>query len=202
VREEALATLDLLDQRMGELTLPVRNDAKSLIAQRDQLVARIEGSATAGGQLIKIRFHGDYHLGQVLLSKNDFLIIDFEGEPARPLAERRRKHSPLRDVAGMLRSFNYAYWTALRSASHGPDDLARLGPLAREWEARVRGEFLRAYEETARGTGLYGSFEDARGLLELFELEKAFYEVRYEINNRPGWTGIPLQGILALAQLS
>jgi len=197
VREEALATLGLLDQRMGELTLPVRNDAKALIAQRDRLVARIEGGGAAGGQLVKTRIHGDYHLGQVLLSKHDFLIIDFEGEPARPLAERRQKHSPLKDVAGMLRSFNYAHWTALRASTQGGDDNARLAPLARAWEAEARREFLAAYEAAAGGS-IYSSFGEVRGLLELFELEKALYELRYELNNRPGWVDIPLRGIIAL----
>ncbi len=197
VREEALATLELLERRMGELTLPVRNDAKALIEQRERLLAHIAGGGAAGGQLVKTRFHGDYHLGQVLLSKNDFLIIDFEGEPARPLAERRQKHSPLKDVAGMLRSFNYAHWTALRGAVHGYEDTAKLAPLARAWEAEVRREFLAAYEAGA-GDGIYASFGEVRGLLELFELEKALYELRYEINNRPGWVEIPLRGIIAL----
>ena len=137
----------------------------------------------------------------MLLAKNDFLIIDFEGEPARDVGERRRKHSPLRDIAGMLRSFNYAHWTALRSAVQGNEDVIRLAPLARGWEAAVRREFLAAYDEAARGAGIYGSFDEAGGLIELFEMEKAFYELRYELNNRPGWVSIPLQGILALARL-
>ncbi|MBI4194304.1 MAG: maltose alpha-D-glucosyltransferase [Betaproteobacteria bacterium] len=202
VQEEALATLDLLGRRRGELTLPVRSEARVLADQKDKLLARIEACTVSAGQALKIRYHGDYHLGQVLLARNDFLVIDFEGEPARPLAERRRKHSPLRDVAGMLRSFNYAHWTALRNAVHGNEDALRLAPLARSWETEVRREFLAAYDARARGSGLYASFEAARGLLELFEMEKAFYEVRYELNNRPGWVSIPLQGILALAGLA
>jgi len=154
------------------------------------------------GETLKTRYHGDYHLGQVLLTKNDFLIIDFEGEPARPLSERTRKYSPLRDVAGMLRSFNYARWTALRQVMQAPEDGARLAPLAATWEPQVRSAFLEAYDEATRGSGLYASFEEMRGLLELFELEKALYELRYEINNRPGWARIPLEGIVALAGLS
>ncbi|OFZ90145.1 MAG: maltose alpha-D-glucosyltransferase [Betaproteobacteria bacterium RIFCSPLOWO2_02_FULL_62_79] len=201
MREEALVTLDLLERRLGELTLPPRTDAKALIRQREQLLARIDACAASAGRTLKIRYHGDYHLGQVLLTKNDFLIIDFEGEPARTFAERRAKHSPLRDLAGMLRSFNYAHWTALRDAVQAHEDTARLAPLARAWEEEVRHEFLEAYDEAARGSGLYASFEEVRGLLALFEMEKAFYELRYEINNRPGWVAIPLQGILALAGL-
>ncbi|OGA38351.1 MAG: maltose alpha-D-glucosyltransferase [Betaproteobacteria bacterium RIFCSPLOWO2_12_FULL_62_13] len=201
-QEEAVATLEVLDRRLGELTLPSRKDARELIGQRQQLLTRIEACTASAGQALKIRNHGDYHLGQALLANNDFVIIDFEGEPARPLAERRQKHSPLRDVAGMLRSFNYAHWTALRSAVQGHEDTARLAPMARGWESEARREFLRAYEERSRDSGLYASFEEVRGLLDLFELEKAFYEVRYELNNRPGWVGIPLQGILALTGLA
>jgi len=202
VQEEAVATLELLSQRRGELTLPVRNEAKSLMEQREKLMARIEACTASADGTSKTRYHGDYHLGQVLLARNDFLIIDFEGEPARGLAHRRGKHSPLRDVAGMLRSFNYAHWTALRRAVQANEDAIRLAPLARGWETAVRSEFLKAYDETARGGGFYGSFEGAHRLLDLFEMEKAFYELRYELNNRPGWVSIPLQGILALAELA
>jgi maltose alpha-D-glucosyltransferase/alpha-amylase len=106
----------------------------------------------------------------------------------------------LRDVAGMLRSFSYARWTAAKQASsmdHTRD--GRLEALLAQWERETRREFLLAYEQAVAGSGLYGSFPAARGLLELFELEKALYELRYEVNNRPGWVRIPLQGILALA---
>jgi len=151
---------------------------------------------------LKTRYHGDYHLGQVLLSKNDFVIIDFEGEPTRPVAERRAKQSPLRDVAGMLRSFNYARWTAWRHAVQSNEDTGRVEPLVADWERQVRREFLEAYDVASGGSGLYASFEAARGLLDLFEMEKALYEVRYELANRPGWVGIPLQGILSLAGLA
>ncbi|MBI4205022.1 MAG: putative maltokinase, partial [Betaproteobacteria bacterium] len=202
VREEATATLELLAQRLGELTLPPRTDARTLIGHRDQLLARIEAYTLSPGRVLKTRYHGDYHLGQVLLTKNDFLITDFEGEPTRTFDERRTKHSALRDLAGMLRSFNYARWTALRRAVRGHEDNERLAPLAREWEAQARREFLAAYDQAARDSGLHAPLDEARGLLELFELEKALYELRYEINNRPGWVAIPLQGILALTALA
>jgi maltose alpha-D-glucosyltransferase/alpha-amylase len=201
VQEEATATLDLLERNLQQLVLPAREAARAVLAQRAALAARIDLCAAAGPAL-KMRYHGDFHLGQVLLSKYDFLIIDFEGEPTRPFPERRRKHSPLRDVAGLLRSFNYAHWTALRGAVQGTEDAVRLAPLARGWEAAVRREFLAAYDEAARGAGIYGSFDQAAGLIELFEMEKAFYELRYELNNRPGWVSIPLQGILALSGLA
>jgi len=202
VREEALTTLKFLERQMGQLVLTSRQQGQVLLDGQKQLLARIDGCAMPAGHTLKTRYHGDYHLGQVLLTNNDFLIIDFEGEPARPLAERTRKYSPLRDVAGMLRSFNYARWTALRRVMQAPEDGARLAPLAATWEPQVRGAFLEAYDEATRDSDLYASFEEVQGLLQLFELEKALYELRYEINNRPGWARIPLEGILALAGLS
>jgi maltose alpha-D-glucosyltransferase / alpha-amylase len=153
------------------------------------------------GTALKARYHGDYHLGQVLVSSNDFVIIDFEGEPARPLAERRAKHSPLRDVAGMLRSFDYARWSAVLRDTYTDADRAKLAPLAQGWARETRETFQHAYDESARGSGLYGSFADVQSLIELFELEKALYELRYEINNRPAWINVPLEGVLALCRV-
>jgi len=200
IRVEAEKTLDLLAARRGQLTAPARDDAAELVEHRARLLRRIESTRLPSGATQKTRYHGDYHLGQVLLQKLDFIITDFEGEPARTIEERRAKHSPLKDVAGMLRSFNYARWTALRQALEGHAVFERLAPLAEDWETRVRKAFLAAYEEAVRTSGLYASFDEMRGLLELFELEKALYELRYELGNRPGWVGIPLQGILALAR--
>ena len=198
VQEEAAATLDLLERNLKQLVLPAREAAQAMLAQRPALAARIEQCAPGPSPALKMRYHGDYHLGQVLLSKNDFLIIDFEGEPARPFSERRRKHSPLRDVAGMARSFDYARWTALRNVARSPEEHERLAALAAVWHDASLAEFLAAYDEVVRGSGLYASFADARSLLELFEIEKVLYELRYEINNRPGWVQVPLRGILAL----
>ena len=197
VRAGATAALDLLQSRRGQLTSPAREDAAELLERRKALAARVDRVRPPAGALLKCRYHGDYHLGQVLLQKLDFLIIDFEGEPARSFEERRAKHSPLRDVAGMLRSLNYASSTALRLALEGHADHDRLAPFAEDWEARARRAFLGAYAEAVRGSGLYADFEGTRGLRALFELEKALYELRYELNNRPGWVGIPLHGILA-----
>jgi len=139
----------------------------------------------------------------VLIANNDFVIIDFEGEPSRPLAETRRKHSALRDVAGMLRSFSYAKWTAReryvsgltggQAGVHADKDATLDG-----WEADVRRAFVQAYAAATRGSGLYAAFEDVAGLLDLFELEKVLYELRYEVNNRPNWVHVPLSGLLGL----
>jgi maltose alpha-D-glucosyltransferase/alpha-amylase len=131
--------------------------------------------------------------------RNDFVITDFEGEPGRDFSERRVLQSPLRDVAGMLRSFDYAQSSALTNATTGrPEDAARLEPLARRWDTEARRAFLTAYEHTVRGGVLFRSFAEMQGLLALFELEKAFYELRYELDNRPDWVPIPVRGILRL----
>jgi maltose alpha-D-glucosyltransferase/alpha-amylase len=135
----------------------------------------------------------------VLLAQNDFIITDFEGEPARPLAQRRQKHSALRDVAGMVRSFNYALHQALAHATaERPDALESLQAPARAWEAAAKTAFLDAYRETAQQAGLFASWPEVQGLLDLFLLEKAFYELAYEVDNRPDWVRVPLAGLLDL----
>jgi len=178
-------------------------NAKTLINRRAEIFALIDACAAPSGPALKTRHHGDYHLGQVLIANNDFVIIDFEGEPSRPLAETRRKHAALRDVAGMLRSFSYAKWTARDrygsgltggQAGVGPDRDAALNA----WEKDVRRAFVTAYAEATKGSGLYAAFEDVAGLLKLFELEKVLYELRYEINNRPTWIHVPLSGLLGM----
>jgi maltose alpha-D-glucosyltransferase/alpha-amylase len=124
-------------------------------------------------------------LGQVLFTGSDFVIIDFEGEPARPLSERRLKRSPLQDVAGMLRSFHYAAFSPLLGAdAMKADDVSRLSPWAEFWNARISADFLEAKNHS-----------ELQSLLELHLLEKAVYELGYELNNRPGWVGIPVEGI-------
>jgi maltose alpha-D-glucosyltransferase/alpha-amylase len=200
VREEALATLDLLAKSVQALEPSVREQAKSLLKDARPLLARIDAFPVRTAGAHKTRYHGDYHLGQVLLQQNDFVIIDFEGEPGRSLEDRLGKHSPLRDVAGMLRSFEYARWSAVRRAAKSTEEFERLAPLALGWEQAAHSAFLGAYDTAVSGAGVYASFEDARGLLDLFVLEKALYELRYELGNRPEWAAIPLQGILALAR--
>src|SRR5688572_2968342 len=189
VRQEADHTLSLLQKN---------ESAQPLLARRAALFAQIDACAAPKGAGLKTRHHGDYHLGQVLIANNAFVIIDFEGEPSRPLAEARRKHSPLRDVAGMLRSFSYAKWSAREryisgltggQAGVAPDKNAMLDV----WEAEVRRAFLAAYADVA---GI--SFDDFGGLLRLFEIEKALYELRYEINNRPTWVHVPVAGLLGM----
>jgi maltose alpha-D-glucosyltransferase/alpha-amylase len=195
---EAGRTLDLLSQRLADLSPEVQEDAKRLLAHADELRARVADFPLDGQDGLKTRYHGDYHLGQVLVSRNDFLIIDFEGEPARTFEERRQRSSALRDVAGMVRSFNYARWSALRRVAQSADELAKLEPAARDWETQTRETFLNAYGARMTEGGAAQSPEGSARLLSLFEFEKAMYELRYELGNRLDWVQVPLQGILAL----
>jgi maltose alpha-D-glucosyltransferase/alpha-amylase len=165
----------------------------------DEIMGRFRRLLELKIDAARIRIHGDYHLGQVLWTGRDFVIIDFEGEPARPLGERRIKRSPLRDVAGMLRSFHYAAYTALARETSDPvsDNPAFLEPWALFWYQRVGATFLQAYlDATPPGGILPPEGQQMRVLLEVFMLEKALYELRYELNNRPEWARIPIQGIL------
>ena len=194
--EEARNALSLLKGHLGELTGPDRDKANAVLAARDEILKRIGAAVASEPKGTKIRIHGDYHLGQVLLTRNDFILIDFEGEPGHTLEERRAKQSPLRDIAGMLRSFSYVEHSALRAVAHDDVEVAKLAPLAHAWTVAVRTAYLSAYDAAARGASLYNALTAGSGLLGLFELEKALYELRYEIGNRPSWAGIPLQGIL------
>jgi len=202
VRDDCDRTLQRLWAQREGWAEPLAALAAKVAAAAPALAARAERIAQAAPLGLKTRLHGDLHLGQVLIQRDDFLLIDFEGEPQRPLAERRAKHSALRDVAGMLRSFDYARHTALQRTAGNAADLERLAPLARHWQQRVRETFLASYVQSAVQGALYDSVESfaaAMPLLELFELEKALYELRYEMDNRPDWVAVPLAGVAALA---
>ncbi len=201
VLDDARLTLTVLQKRRDSLPEELRPDADRLLKMEAEIFDRLEAASGEGLETIKSRLHGDYHLGQVLVAGNDFQIIDFEGEPARPLAERREKHSPLRDVAGMLRSFDYAARSVTRNLSiERADQLDTLEPLVREWERRAREAFLSGYAEGTRNYSPPRDEDHMRSLLELFTLEKALYEIRYELDNRPDWVGIPVRGILDLLE--
>ena len=148
----------------------------------------------------RIRIHGDYHLGQVLWSEGDFYILDFEGEPAKPLEERRAKESALRDVAGMLRSFGYAAAVASQSAVRtNPGAEPLIDAWAAVWETWISAVFLQSYVATASGRGIIpDNSAELASLLDLFMLDKAFYELRYELNNRPEWVHAPLGAVARL----
>ena len=174
--------------------------AHRLVTARDALLDRIQSAPRFEFVCSKIRVHGDYHLGQVLWSEADFYLLDFEGEPARSLPYRRQKQSPLKDVAGMLRSFNYAAYAGLfGQAATRPADFGRLEPWAHIWQTWASAAFLRGYFETAgEASFLPADFAQRDALLRLFMLDKALYELNYELNNRPDWVRIPLWGIFDL----
>jgi maltose alpha-D-glucosyltransferase/alpha-amylase len=161
---------------------------------------RIGPAPTPNKMGMRTRVHGDYHLGQVLRTKADFVILDFEGEPARPLAERRAKESPLKDVAGMVRSFSYAaYASLMHYSSRRPEDFARLQPIADEWQKQIVQVFLHAYRQPMAGHEIVPESEaDFSALLRLFLWQKVNYELLYELNNRPTWVRIPMAGMLDL----
>jgi maltose alpha-D-glucosyltransferase / alpha-amylase len=196
-------TLGALRRGMTQLPDTTVDTAALLLSRRLELFARARAIASAtpadAGQ--RIRIHGDYHLGQVLRSRNDYVILDFEGEPSRSLAQRRAKQSPLKDVAGMLRSFSYAAYGALNAfAQRRPDDAKNLEPWATLWQNAVSAEFLHAYRDTmnAANPDLIPNAAQSQLLLNAYLLEKSLYELLYELDNRPAWVRIPLAGILAL----
>ncbi len=200
ISEDVKKTLDLLKRRRKRLPEEAGEDIERLLDSRKKLRKKIKTVVDAGFEVVKTRHHGDYHLGQVLVVGNDFQIIDFEGEPARPLPERRMKHSPLRDVAGMLRSFDYASRTALGTiGAERVDELDGLAGWAELWQNLARAAFMEGYAAGARDSLAYpDKEEDAKALIELFTIEKALYEIRYELDNRPEWVGIPVRGVLDL----
>ena len=189
-----------LERERARLPASAQELVERLIADRDTLFHLIRTLIPHKAEAQKTRYHGDFHLGQVLAVKNDFFIIDFEGEPARPLADRRRKSSPLRDVAGMIRSFDYASFTAVRQLAEArPAAEPRMLELAEAWRQRAVDGFRAAYRKAMRGCAAYPTSKiQARRMVAFFTLEKAIHEVSYELANRPSWVDIPLKGVLGI----
>ena len=190
-------TLQLQLQNLPE---SLRKEAAETLTAEPRILKVFQNFMNRKFSAMRTRIHGDYHLGQVLFTGKDFVIIDFEGEPARSLTERRLKRSPLRDLAGMVRSFHYAVWFALHNeASVRKEDIPLLEPWANLWYQYVSGIFLRGYFDTA-GEAAFIPRENAEleTMLRIFLLEKAVYELGYELNNRPEWVFIPLKGVKAL----
>jgi maltose alpha-D-glucosyltransferase/alpha-amylase len=203
MRNQAIQNLGLLRQKLPALPETVRADAEKVLGLQDEIIKRLRAVADTKITGSRLRVHGDYHLGQVLYTGKDFLIIDFEGEPSRPLSERRMKRTPMRDVAGMLRSFHYAAYAALfAQLEHGlisPELSSQREAWARFWTHWIDVIFLKAFLARAREGGfLPASAGELRVLLDANLLNKAAYEVGYELNNRPSWVKIPLQGILKI----
>jgi maltose alpha-D-glucosyltransferase/alpha-amylase len=174
--------------------------AAALLARRGELFARLDALAIEPRGAVKTRIHGDYHLGQVLIAQDDVMIVDFEGEPSRSAAERRTKSSPIRDVAGMLRSFAYAADSAAKDVGlRLPEAAERVVVLSAGWLKLIEAEFLRAYEEATEGNRAWVEDDETRrSLMRLHLLGKALYEVNYEAGNRPDWIETPVRGVLAI----
>ncbi|MBV9182318.1 MAG: phosphotransferase, partial [Acidobacteria bacterium] len=203
-RDHGAAVFRLLEEQLPSLPPDVKQIGASVLALRERVLDSFAAPAAEDCQGQRIRVHGDYHLGQVLRTQNDFVILDFEGEPARPLAERRQKQCPLKDVAGMMRSFSYAAYAGLLQFSEPhSQSFSELMPWAQLWERSAVRAFLHSYHQITAQAGFWPSTSaDFLELLNLFLLDKALYEVRYELNSRPAWLSIPLLGILAALKIS
>jgi maltose alpha-D-glucosyltransferase/alpha-amylase len=192
-----------LRRRLDTLPEVAARQAEAAMELSDDVQTRLRDLTRAKQTAMRIRTHGDFHAGQVLWTGREVVLIDFEGEPGRPLSERRHKRSALSDVAGMLRSFHYAaYGTLLNPRLGGsirPEDVERLEPWAALWYRWVAATYLRAYLEGAANEPFVpAERSDLASLLELSALQKVVYELSYELNNRPDWVTIPLRGLLEL----
>jgi maltose alpha-D-glucosyltransferase/alpha-amylase len=186
----------LLDKKINNLPANFRAEAKEVLAGEAEILAREKRLLDRKTNAAKVRIHGDYHLGQVLWTGKDFVVLDFEGEPARPLSDRKLKRSPLRDVAGMMRSFQYAAYSALWQPAMRAEDVPFLERWADFWYRQMSSVFLESYLATTRDAPFVPqSSDDLQVMLEAYLLDKAVYEIGYELNNRPDWVVIPIRGI-------
>ena len=187
----------MLDKIPGKLTERLKAEVKDTLSMKNDVDVILKKIAEKKINAQKIRIHGDFHLGQALFTGNDFMIIDFEGEPAREIEERRIKRSPLRDVAGMIRSFHYAVFTSLiKHPSIRPGDEVYLSPWADAWFEYISSKYLKAYLNTPGVTAFIpDDKDDLKIMLDAFTVEKALYEISYEINNRPEWLGTAIKGL-------
>lgn len=200
---QADITFELLRRKQGVLAHDAAEDARKLLRIENRVMERFSALRDDPISVQRIRYHGDFHLGQVLYTGDDFMIIDFEGEPARPLSERRGKTIAMRDVAGMIRSFQYAAYTALVGQLSGiaaeAEIRSKVESWAAFWNAWVSATYLKGYfSAAAKLPFVPAEAQEQRSLLDAFLLQKALYEVAYELNNRPDWVRIPLRGILSL----
>jgi len=186
----------LVQKKLHEVRETFREEAREVLAREEEILAREKRLLDRKANAAKIRIHGDYHLGQLLYTGKDFVILDFEGEPARPLSERKLKRSALRDVAGMMRSFQYAAYSALWQPAMRTEDVPFLERWADLWYRQMSSVFLQSYlQTTASAIFVPQNADDLQILLEAYLLDKAVYEIGYELNNRPDWVVIPIRGI-------
>jgi maltose alpha-D-glucosyltransferase/alpha-amylase len=186
----------LLQKKLSDLPENFREEAEQVLAAEKQILAQEQRILDQRSGATKIRIHGDYHLGQALYTGKDFVLLDFEGEPARALSERKSKRSALRDVTGMMRSFQYAAYSALWQPSMRGEDIPFLERWADLWYRQMSSIFLQSYLKATRGASFIPEREeDLNVLLQAYLLDKAVYEIGYELNNRPDWVIIPVRGI-------
>jgi maltose alpha-D-glucosyltransferase/alpha-amylase len=193
-----------IQRNIKKLPKELLTDAEDVLNMKDAILKEFKKIYRKKIGVVKTRLHGDYHLGQVLNTGKDFVILDFEGEPSKSYSERRLKRSPLRDVAGMVRSFHYAaYGSLLLNDRLSKADIERLSPFAELWYHYMSGFFMKAYFETVKGSDFIpADLPDLEVLLQTYLLEKAVYELNYELNNRPDWLIIPIYGIKAVMMKS
>jgi len=197
MRTLTIKTMQLARENMKKMSGSVKDEISELLTSEQTVLDAFKKILKKKLSATKIRYHGDYHLGQVLFTGNDFIIIDFEGEPARPLSERKLKRSPVRDIAGMIRSFHYAAYSAiLKRESVRTEDIPVLELWADLWYCYVSGTFLRSYlKEAGDAVFIPKERDELEIMLNAFLLQKAVYELGYELNNRPDWVVIPARGI-------
>jgi maltose alpha-D-glucosyltransferase/alpha-amylase len=193
-----IKTIKELEKRQKDFDDELKEKTGKLIENQDAALEKIRSLIPEKSGLYKTRHHGDLHLGQILLVANDFIIIDFEGEPARPLKERIAKFCPLRDVAGILRSFSYAAETARRRVKQDrPEALDLMKTYTKEWEKLAGQNFLDAYlNETQDCISVPNNKRVFKKIVSFLSIEKAVYELNYELANRPDWVEIPVCGLI------
>ncbi len=190
-----------LEKKLPDVPAKFRDEAREVLAAEKEILAREKRLLDRRTNGAKIRIHGDYHLGQLLYTGKDFVILDFEGEPARPLSDRKMKRSPLRDVAGMMRSFQYAAYSALWQPSMRQEDVPFLERWADLWYRQMSSVFLQSYLNTNAGAiFIPKNSDDLQIIVESYLLDKAVYEIGYELNHRPSWVLIPVRGIKQILQ--
>ncbi|WP_207423695.1 maltose alpha-D-glucosyltransferase [Desertivirga brevis] len=194
------ATFDNQRRNLNKIQGDAKDEAMEVLGMREEILNTFKRIYSKKIDVVKIRLHGDYHLGQVLFTGKDFVILDFEGEPAKAYSERRLKRSALRDVAGMIRSFHYAAYAGLfLDDKISEADAEQLIPYAEQWYHYMAGFFMKGYLDTVKDTMIIPKDKESLEILiQTFLLEKAVYELNYELNNRPSWVIIPIRGIKAI----
>lgn len=202
IQGQVARALDTLEETVGKLADSLVPQARRVLDEGPALLKQLDMLPELAPTASKIRCHGDFHLGQVLRTEDDFVILDFEGEPAKALGERREKQPALKDVVGMIRSFEYAAYAALfKFTKERPEDFERLAPWAHFWQMWTSAVFLKEYRARAEGAEFLPVNAEELGLLfRAFMLDKTLYELNYELNNRPEWVRIPLQGVIGLIE--